>query len=159
MRSSTALQTLHLALGAAIHRDLPQIQYEQRDWEAEHLLRERVGREEFARLQAAGQLPPARQRVRRPGEEEVDVVMFPQTWGSTALGYGGIGGAAVTTAYTVVVQSQGVACVYFGGDHLAYTVPVSELSTEQLQAWDAALAQRQMACRRSAVEAFGVVLP
>ncbi|MNR71312.1 hypothetical protein D3C71_19270 [compost metagenome] len=159
MRSSTALQTLHLALGAAIHRDLPQVHYEQRDWEAEGALRDRVGREEFARLQAAGQLPPARQRVRRPSEEEVEVVMFPQTWGSTALGYGGIGGAAITSAYTVVVLSQELACVYFGGDHLAYTVPLGKLSDEQLQAWNTALARRQMENRREAVKAYGAVLP
>ena len=53
---------------------------------------------------------------RRPRIDSVDVVMFPQTWGSTALGFGGVGGQAITTAYTVVVYGpMGDACVYFGG--------------------------------------------
>lgn len=43
--------------------------------------------------------------------------MFLQTWGSTALGFGGIGGQAITDAYTVVIKSNRVSgyCVYFGG--------------------------------------------
>lgn len=40
--------------------------------------------------------------------------MFQQTWGSTALGLGGMGGNCVTTANTTVVFYQGEACVYFG---------------------------------------------
>lgn len=39
---------------------------------------------------------------------------FPQTWGSTALGFGGIGGCAMTTAQTYVVTVQGRVLVYFG---------------------------------------------
>lgn len=39
---------------------------------------------------------------------EFTVYSFPQTWGSTCLGFGGIGGQAVTTAQTTVIilQSQ-----------------------------------------------------
>lgn len=59
---------------------------------------------------------------RRPRQDEVDVIMFQQTWGSTALGFGGIGGQAITSAYTVVVEGlQGDACVYFAG-RLAYHI-------------------------------------
>lgn len=58
----------------------------------------------------------------RPDPYHVSVDMFEQTWGSTALGFGGIGGQAVTSAYTVVVDGpMGDACVYFGGT-LAYHV-------------------------------------
>lgn len=39
---------------------------------------------------------------------------FPQTWGSTALGFGGIGGQAMTTAQTYVVITYGTVYVYFG---------------------------------------------
>lgn len=53
--------------------------------------------------------------TRRPYINEVEVYSFPQTWGSTALGFGGIGGQAMTTALTVVVISGVQACVYFGG--------------------------------------------
>lgn len=49
--------------------------------------------------------------------------MFPQTWGSTALGFGGIGGQAITSAYVCVIGSNlvGDFAVYFGG-RLAYVI-------------------------------------
>lgn len=49
--------------------------------------------------------------------------MFPQTWGSTALGFGGLGGQSITTAYTIIVSSMytGEYAVYFGRRH-AYTL-------------------------------------
>ena len=49
--------------------------------------------------------------------------MFPQTWGSTALGFGGIGGQAITSAYVCVIESDlvGQFAVYFGG-RLAYII-------------------------------------
>ena len=44
-------------------------------------------------------------KTRRPTTRDFGVyAMFPQTWGSTALGHGGVGGAAMTTAYTVVLE-------------------------------------------------------
>ena len=46
---------------------------------------------------------------------------FPQTWGSTALGFGGIGGSAMTTAQTYVVTVQGRVLVYFGS-RFAYEI-------------------------------------
>lgn len=60
--------------------------------------------------------------TRRPYEDNCKVTMFQQGWGSTALGFGGIGGQACTNAYTVVVEGpMGDACVYFAG-RLAYHV-------------------------------------
>jgi hypothetical protein len=49
--------------------------------------------------------------------------MFPQTWGSTALGFGGIGGQAITSAYVCIIESNlvGGYAVYFGG-RLAYVI-------------------------------------
>lgn len=58
---------------------------------------------------------------RRPQISEIEIVMFCQTWGSTALGFGGIGGSAMTPAYTVIAICEKAAAVYFGGRH-AYTV-------------------------------------
>jgi hypothetical protein len=55
------------------------------------------------------------------------VYVFPQGWGSTALGFGGIGGQMCTTAHTVVVVDDGYdrpqarALVYFGSG-FAYEV-------------------------------------
>ena len=66
--------------------------------------------------------------VRSTGEEEytnpeIEMYMFPQTWGSTSLGFGGIGGQAITTAYTVVVNDyhDGYCSVFFG-NQLAYLI-------------------------------------
>lgn len=65
--------------------------------------------------------------VRSRGEEykypEVEMRMFKQTWGSTALGFGGFGGQAITAAYTVIVEdySEGWYSVFFG-DRLAYLI-------------------------------------
>lgn len=55
-------------------------------------------------------------------EHECFVHMFLQVWGSTALGFGGIGGQACTNAYTVVVFGPCYdAAVFFGG-RLAYHI-------------------------------------
>ncbi len=57
-------------------------------------------------------------------EDELEVFSFPQSWGSTALGFGGMGGCAVTTAQTTVVMARArfmCALVYFG-NRLAYKV-------------------------------------
>lgn len=78
------------------------IEYETRDWEEWHKTKKDV------RI-------PAK---RRPTTRDFDVyAMFPQTWGSTALGHGGMGGASVTTAYTIVLEcyATGEFLVYFGG--------------------------------------------
>lgn len=54
---------------------------------------------------------------------DFDIYMFEQTWGSTALGFGGVGGSAMTTAttYVLVPQSDEGAYVYFGS-RFAYKV-------------------------------------
>lgn len=80
------------------------IEYETRDWQA---YRDSNGKEDVR--------VPAR---RRPTTRDFGVYsMYPQTWGSTALGHGGMGGAAVTTAYTVVLECYHTQefLVYFGG--------------------------------------------
>lgn len=79
------------------------IEYEKRDWEVYRNTKEDVR-------------VPAR---RRPTTRDFGVyAMFPQTWGSTALGHGGMGGAAVTTAYTVVLECYATQefLVYFGSE-------------------------------------------
>lgn len=50
---------------------------------------------------------------------------FPQAWGSTSLGFEGIGGQAITTANTYVFIPEGVnqdCFIYFGGK-FAYNAP------------------------------------
>lgn len=41
--------------------------------------------------------------------------MFPQMWGDSSLGFGGYGGQALTSAYTIVLAAGSVFNVYFGG--------------------------------------------
>jgi len=55
--------------------------------------------------------------------QNFDVYTFPQTWGSTAMGFGGIGGASVTTATTTVIisRTRHYAAVFFG-QKLAYEI-------------------------------------
>lgn len=54
---------------------------------------------------------------------EFDMMMFKQTWGSTALGFGGIGGQAMTSAYTTVVMDMHTGWVgVFFGETLAYKI-------------------------------------
>jgi hypothetical protein len=92
------------------------IEYETRDFEK--IRAAKTAEEKAAALHAT---TPAR---RRPTTRDFGVyAMFTQTWGSTALGHGGMGGAAVTTAYTVVLECYHTQefLVYFGGQW-CYTV-------------------------------------
>ena len=120
-----SITSLHRALSAAIYRDLPDIEYYDRDWAKWNTLSKQEQIEDIK-----NNTPPEIKKSRRPRDEDVEVFMFLQTWGSTALGYGGIGGSAMTTSYTVVVSLHGAACVYFGGDRLAYRLDFIELSAE-----------------------------
>lgn len=102
-------KTLTEALGAALYQDLGVIRY--RRW--------------TPGMKAEGIEPEnAPNAERRPNYDDVEVYMFKETWGSTALGYGGIGGAAMTPAYTVIVVSPSTfeACVYWGCGRLGYNL-------------------------------------
>lgn len=70
------------------------------------------------------------------GVDDLDWWAFPQSWSSTSLGFGGIGGQAITSAQTVVVQGpQFDCCVYFG-KRLAYHIPrPSDHFWECLRKW------------------------
>ncbi|MGY3581384.1 hypothetical protein ACVIGB_000547 [Bradyrhizobium sp. USDA 4341] len=124
MRVGSPFDALHGALGAAVHRDLPDQKTWVRDWSAW----QKLSKEEQSKLRLAGEQGPGQWRTRRPYDNEVSVVLFPQTWSSTALGYGGIGGQAMTEAYTVIVTDDRVSCVYFGGGRLAYNIDLSAQS-------------------------------
>ena len=60
---------------------------------------------------------------------DFSVYIFEQTWGSTALGFGGMGGQAMTTANTIVlipINNHQDCFVYFAG-RFAYSVPYSDV--------------------------------
>lgn len=69
---------------------------------------------------------------RRPREDEITVFYFPQTWGSTSMGFGGMGGAAMTTAYTTVILMDKKVYVYFGGS-FCYAVEDSKEVREMIK--------------------------
>ena len=99
---------LHDAIAHAQYAGFSDIEYETRDWETYCTTKEDV------RVPA----------TRRPTTRDFGVYgMWPQTWGSTALGHGGMGGAAMTTAYTIVLECYATRefLVYFGGQ-ICYTV-------------------------------------
>lgn len=121
---SNPFDALHAALASAEHRDMPDIEYKDRDWDAWRKLTPEQQREAIK-----NKTEVYKDKVRRPYGDEFAVDMFQQTWGSTALGYGGMGGAATTTAYTVVViYKHRHFCVYFGRGNLAYYVDLNKLS-------------------------------
>lgn len=60
-------------------------------------------------------------KYRRPHEGEVSVYSFPQSFSSTTLGFGGVGGQAFTTAQMTIVICGSNACVYVNG-RLAYKI-------------------------------------
>ena len=52
-----------------------------------------------------------------------DIQMFSQVWGSTALGFGGFGGQAMTKAYTTIIKEENTNLYgVFFGDRMAYVI-------------------------------------
>lgn len=109
MRISSSIDHLVSSIAHAAYEGLSDIEYEDRDWE--HFRKTKEHR--------------TVKKVRKHTVGDVDVyAMFAQTWGSTALGFGGLGGAAMTPAYTVVLKSaiaENGFCVYFAG-RFAYRI-------------------------------------
>lgn len=108
MKADNPVGTLHHCLAHAVYQGFPMYSYETRDWDHYTKTNE------------------SRNIVKSALHSEHNIglySMFPQTWSSTALGFGGLGGNAITTAYTVVLESEHGAgfCVYFGG-RFAYRI-------------------------------------
>ena len=64
----------------------------------------------------------------RPTVDDFQMYVFEQSWGSTALGFGGIGGQAITSARTYVfipIDCDQKCFVYFAGK-FAYSVDYCE---------------------------------
>ena len=71
---------------------------------------------------------------RRVTVDDFDLHIFEQTWGSTALGFGGIGGQAMTTEFTYVfvpIHCNQNCFVYFG-DQFAYEAEYCEQLSEDI---------------------------
>jgi hypothetical protein len=136
---SNPITALHEALSAAVHRDLPECVYSERDWVKWHKMSQEERTEALK-----NRTVPTTTHTRRPYTDEVNVTMFSQGWGSTALGYDGIGGQALTDAYTVVVDFLAVYCVYFGCGRLAYKIDARQLTKESCEKFHDDLTTRNM---------------
>ena len=134
---------LNEAVAAATHRDLPEIEYTDRDWPAWKAMTKDA---QIAAMKSRTE--PTIKRSRRPDTSDIEVELWPQTWGSTALGYGGVGGAAMTPAYTVLVTMGNHYCVYFGGGRLAYRLDYSQMTPQGRERWRADHAARSLASVR-----------
>jgi hypothetical protein len=69
---------------------------------------------------------------KRPTIYDVEIYSFPQSWGSSALGFSGVGGQAMTTAQTTIVSNYSEACVYFGGS-FAYRKAMTQEFVKDMQ--------------------------
>jgi len=116
------LDNLAAAMAHAAYEAFSEYHYRDRDWSRVEQWRATLTPEQ--RRTAVIPDECLVEKTRRHCMNDITVVgMFPQTWGSTALGFGGVGGQAITTAYTIVLESNltGEHAVYFGG-RLAYVI-------------------------------------
>jgi hypothetical protein len=120
--ASSPIETLAGCLAHAAYEAFPEYKYQDRNWALHDRWRATLSREEMKTAVA----PPECyvEKTRKHTFYDLTVyAMFPQSWGSTALGFGGIGGQAITSAYVCVIESNlvGGYAVYFNA-RLAYVI-------------------------------------
>lgn len=71
-------------------------------------------------------------KLRRPRIEELETIQFIQTWGSTATGFGGMGGSVMTSCYTTIVSCihTNIVAIFFGGNYCFSVEPNEEFSKD-----------------------------
>lgn len=104
--AGSPFDTLHRSLASAISKDLDDIKYQSKDWEASKKQDE----------------PVFVEKTRRPELRDVEIDMFVQTWSDTSLGFGGVAGQAFTSAYTVVVLCDYNEWAVYHGGQFAYKI-------------------------------------
>ena len=110
-----AIQDLSNAFAHAMYKGFAEYEYETVDFAA---------MADWTMEQRKNNPRPVIKATRQHTSNDIEVyAMFSQTWSSTALGFGGLGGQAITDAYTIVLRSDllGEYCVYFGGS-FAYNI-------------------------------------
>lgn len=90
-------------------------------------------------------------------EDDFEVKLFLQTWGSTALGFGGVGGASMTPAYTVIINYDNYYCVYFAG-RLAYKVNTNTDQKDKINDFFYDMKNEFMMAVAGAVKRYPVVM-
>jgi hypothetical protein len=122
MNATNPIETLAGCMAHAAYEAFPEYKYQDRNWAKHDKWRSTLTREEMKTA-----IAPADcfvEKSRKHSFYDLTVYsMFPQTWSSTALGFGGIGGQAITSAYVCIIESNlvGGYAVYFGG-RLAYVI-------------------------------------
>lgn len=151
MRASSPLDALSRALAHAAYVALPDVSYTQRNYQA----MAKWSAEQRAQARQAEDYPQTLAH-RRPDASEIRVVaMFPQTWGSTALGFGGLGGAAMTEAYTTVLEGPGRQQAVYWAGQFAYLIDLARVSDAQRETLLADLAGRRTVSLEIARERYG----
>lgn len=163
MLNQSPLDSLHLCLGSAQFKNLPDVFYFRKDYPAIRRLTELETKACVSKEAVVGdEAWPGTWLLRRPAQAELLVkAMYPQCWGSTALGFGGLGGSAVTWAYTTVIEGpDGDAAVYFGGQ-FAYLIPAKPSgvprSAEHIQAFQDDILKQQLESVTAAVMRYGAI--
>ena len=121
-QATNPIETLHASMAHAAYVAFSDYTYKDRDWAKHDAWRSTLKREEYKTAVAPADCFVEKTRKHRDYDMSV-YAMFVQTWGSTALGFGGIGGQAITSAYVSVIESNltGEFAVYFHG-MLAYVI-------------------------------------
>lgn len=122
MNATNPIETLAGAMAHAAYEAFPEYAYKDRDWPKYDAWRSTLKREDYKTAVAPDDCWI--EKTRRHSMYDLTVcAMFPQTWSSTALGFGGVGGQAITSAYVCIIESNlvGQFAVYFGG-RLAYVI-------------------------------------
>lgn len=122
MNATNPIETLAACMAHAAYEAFPEYKYQDRNWAKHDKWRATLTREEMKTAVAPADCFV--EKTRKHTFYDLTVYsLFPQTWGSTALGFGSIGGQAITSAYVCVIESDlvGGFAVYFGG-RLAYVI-------------------------------------
>ena len=122
MNAYNPIETLAACMAHAAYEAFPEYKYQDRNWAKHDQWRATLTIEQ--RKTAVAPPDCFVEKTRKHSFYDLTVYsMFPQTWSSTALGFGGIGGQAITSAYVCIIESNlvGGFAVYFGG-RLAYVI-------------------------------------
>jgi hypothetical protein len=122
VNATNPIETLASAMAHAAYEAFPEYRYQDRNWAKHDAWRATLTREQMKTAVAPDDCMI--EKTRRHSFYDLTVYsMFVQTWSSTALGFGGFGGQAFTSAYVCVIESNliGQYAVYFGG-RLAYVI-------------------------------------
>ncbi len=122
MNAYNPIETLAACMAHAAYEAFPEYKYQDRNWAKHDQWRATLTIEQ--RKTAVAPPDCFVEKTRKHSFYDLTVYsMFPQTWSSTALGFGGIGGQAFTSAYVCIIESNlvGGYAVYFGS-RLAYVI-------------------------------------